>query len=168
MSLLQDLSIWNGRSADEILEIYERHKNSDRFIKNIVWLIVERIEEDGATWLLKHHFEEGGGLSAEDIDKIYSVLPNMDDWEGRLHILQCIPYMPIEKHNYEVVEAFVRKGLTGDHKLIRAWSYNGFYELAAAFPELRPEAQEIFDKALQDEAASVTARIRNLLKKGFE
>lgn len=166
--MLMDLSFWNGRSTEDILEVYERYKSSDRFVEEIVTLIVEDIEENGATWLLKHHFEQGSNLSADDIDKIYKVLPTLKTWEARLHILQSMPYMPIESANYQIIEAFVRGGLTGNHKLIRAWSYSGFYELALVVPGLQSEALEIFDQALKTEAPSVTARIRNLLKKGFE
>lgn len=167
MALLQDLSFWDGRSVDDILEIYERHKSSDRFLADVLSLIVERIEENGATWLLKHHFEQGGRLDTSQVNRIYRILPKLTDWEARLHILQCIGYMPVDKANFSQVDAFVRKGLSGDHKLIRAWSYSGFYELAVAFPELQKEAKALFEKALIDESSAVVARIKNLQKKGF-
>lgn len=167
MAMLQDLSFWDGRSVDDILKIYENHKNSRSFIDDLVSLIVERIEENGATWLLKHHLEQGVELDSADVNRIYGVLPRLKGWEGRLHILQSIPYMPIHEKNRALVEAFVRDGLDGDHKLIRAWSFNGFYEVAKTFPDLQQEAQAIFEQALETEAASVKARIRNVLKQGF-
>ncbi len=167
MTMLQDLSFWNGRSIDDILKIYHEYESSSSFVDELVSLITERIEENGATWLLKHHLEQGARLRSEHVDRIYKVLPRLSDWEGRLHILQSIPYMPIDDNNRDLVETFVRKGLNGDHKFIRAWSFNGLYELANTFPDLRREAHEIFEQALNTESNSVTARIRNVLKKGF-
>jgi len=158
MTMLQDL---------DILKIYQDHESSSSFIDELVFLIVERIEENGATWLLKHHLEQGAKLSPKNVDRIYKVLPRLSNWEGRLHILQSIPYMPIENENRDLVETFVRNGLNGDHKFIRAWSFNGLYELANTFPDLQQEARTIFEQALITESAAVTARIRNVLKKGF-
>ena len=65
------------------------------------------------------------------------------------------------------MEIYERHGLTDQNKFVRAWSYNGLYELATSFPSLRKEAERFFDMALADEAASVKARVRNIMKKGF-
>ncbi len=61
----------------------------------------------------------------------------------------------------------MRKCLEDDNKFVRAWAYNGFYELAKQYPEYRTEAGQLFEMALRDEAASVKARVRNVMKQGF-
>ena len=58
----------------------------------------------------------------------------------------------------------MRHNLTATNKFVRAWSYNGLYELARRDPVYLPEVEQIFELALRDEAPSVKARIRNLQK----
>ena len=82
-------------------------------------------------------------------------------------MLQCIPFMPIAKKNINVVYNFLRWTLTDQNKFVRAWSYNGFYELSKQHPEYLDETKQYFEMAMRDEAPSVKARIRNILKKGF-
>jgi len=66
-----------------------------------------------------------------------------------------------------MVEAFLKKCLVDDNKFIRAWAYNGFYELSVQYPEHKDETKQFFEMAMRDEAPSVKSRIRNIMKKGF-
>jgi hypothetical protein len=75
--------------------------------------------------------------------------------------------MPISKNEIKTVEAFLRVSLTDSNKFIRAWAYNGFYEMAIQYPEYKNETKQFFEMAMRDEAASVKARIRNIIKKDF-
>ena len=83
------------------------------------------------------------------------------------HILQCLPYLAIPKKDKDKVQRFLRKCLVEDNKFLRAWAYNGFYELAVQYPEHVEETKQFFEMAMRDEAPSVKARIRNMMKKGF-
>ncbi len=167
MSLLRDLSGWDGKSSDDIQKIYCQHENSFSFIDDIVTMIVSATEEKAATWMLKHYLEKGNALSAEQVHSVYHSLRKLTLWEAQLHILQCMPYMPVQNRDKNVVDAFIRKNLISDNKFVRAWAYNGLYELTVYFPELTEEVKQLFSMALRDEAASVKARIRNIMKKGF-
>lgn len=62
---------------------------------------------------------------------------------------------------------FLRNCLISDNKFVRAWAYNGFYELALQYPAYKTEVKKFLDMAMKDEAASVKARVRNILKRGF-
>jgi hypothetical protein len=75
--------------------------------------------------------------------------------------------MPIGDADRIEVETFLRQTLNDSNKFVRAWSYNGFYQLARHFPQYREEAEAIFEMALRDEAASVKARVRNIIRAGF-
>ena len=161
----RDLACWDGKSSSDIQAIYDRHCDAQSFAKNLVSLMTTGVQQKGASWMLKCYLEQGGFLDAQDIRAIYASIPRLTDWETRLHTLQSMPYMPIEPRDRELVEVFVREGLTDENKFIRAWSYNGMYELAGSFPELRKAACQFFEMAMRDESPSVKARIRNLLKK---
>lgn len=162
----QDLALWDGKSSTDIQNIYHSHNNGRHFVPDIVNLITSGTQSKGASWLLKRYLENDGKLTNQQIHQIYKALPIINNWETRLHLLQSIPYLPISNTDKNTVEDFVRDGLTGLNKFVRAWSYHGFYELARTFPEFRTEAKQLFELAMNDEAASVKARIRNL-KKGF-
>ena len=62
---------------------------------------------------------------------------------------------------------FLRNCLVDNNKFVRAWAYNGFYELAVQYPEYEKETKQFFEMAMRDEAPSVKSRIRNIMKKGF-
>ncbi len=167
MSLDQEIAAWDGKSADDIAAVYSRHHGQPAFVDSLVEFSKEPAYQKGATWLLKRWFESGNSLDSQQITTVYSSLQALEDWESRLHLLQCIPHMPIEKPMKPKVEFFLRASLTDSNKFVRAWAYNGFYELALQYPEYVDEVQAIFDLALRDEAASVKARIRNIQKKGW-
>ena len=54
-----------------------------------------------------------------------------------------------------------------NNKLVRAWAYNGFYEISRQYPEYKEETKKLFAMAMKDEAPSVKARIRNIMRTGF-
>ncbi len=167
MPLQDSLSSWGGKSSEDIQKIYQQYESSFSFIDDVVTMIASAVEEKAATWLLKHYVEKGNTLSAEHIHTIYHSLPKLTLWEAHLHLLQCMTYMPIQSKDKKVVDIFIRKNLSSENKFVRAWAYNGLYELASCFPDLQAEARSIFAMAMNDEAASVKARIRNIMKKEF-
>jgi len=167
MSISSAIASWNGKSADDIAAIYNQYYNKSDFHSSIVSLIKNKSYETGASWLLKHDFELGGQLNANEISIVYGVLSKLEYWEAKLHLLQCIEYMPISKTDVKKVENFLRLTLSGENKFVRTWAYNGFYLLAKQYIEYQEDANQFFEMALRDEAPSVKARIRNILKVGF-
>ena len=167
MSIEQSIAAWDGKSTDDIQSVYDSHKSKPEFIGEILILNNEASYQKGATWLLKKWLESGNLITTDNVKNVFASLQSLNDWESKLHILQSIPYMPIEKEQKSNVERFLRTTITDSNKFVRAWSYNGFYELAMQYPEYTKEVRQFFDMALKDEAASVKARIRNIMKKGF-
>lgn len=164
MELEQEIASWNKKSADDILEIYGRHASSPSFIPDLIPLIAQEATQSGATWLLKQYFEDGNRLAQADINTVYQSLPQLEEWEAKLHILQSIPYMPIPASEAARVHSFLHQCVTDTKKFVRAWAYNGFDELATQHQEFAAETEQLLESALQDEATSVKARVRNILK----
>lgn len=164
MSIKQELAAWDKKSADAIRVIYSRHSEQSSFLAKTVELINDSVYQRGATWLLKCHLEAGNLVGQNEAKKIYGLLPKLEHWEAKLHILQCIPYIPIATEEKRIVEAFLRGSLSDTNKFVRAWSYNGFYVLSSQYPEYREEVMQFFEMAMRDEPASVKARIRNIMK----
>lgn len=167
MSLKQEIASWDGKSSSDIDAIYTRHCDDEYFDSKIIEFSRKAVLQKGATWLLKRHLEDGQKLEANKSAALFKLLPKLEHWESRLHILQCLPYMQISKAAKENVEIFLRSCLMGDNKFERAWAYSGFYELSLQYPEYKEETKQFFEMAMRDEAPSVKARIRNIQKKGF-
>ena len=167
MGLATDIAGWNGRSAGDIEAIYLRHRDAARFTGSLIACLREPATQKGAGWLLKRHLEAGADVSAAQRRRIFALLPDLGHWESRLHLLQSLPRLPIAASDVPGVEDFVRDCLTSEKVFVRAWAYNGMYELARRFPRYREEAEAFFELAMRDEPASVKARIRNLRKRGW-
>ncbi|MCU7917870.1 MAG: hypothetical protein KZQ95_05865 [Candidatus Thiodiazotropha sp. (ex Epidulcina cf. delphinae)] len=167
MSIQSDIGKWDEKSARDIGDIYNRHYQSPSFIGHIVEIISADKCQKGATWLLKHHLESRHQLSKSKVHEIFGKLTSLTKWESKLHILQCLPYLSIEKADKKKVELFLRNCLMESNKFVRAWAYNGFYELARQYPEYKEETKQFLLMAMKDEAPSVKSRIRNIMKSGF-
>ncbi len=75
--------------------------------------------------------------------------------------------MEITNTEKKELEFFLRKCLTDENKFVRAWAYNGFYELSMPHSDYIAQTKQFLEMAMRDEAPSVKARIRNIMKKGF-
>ena len=165
MNIEQEIGGWDGKSTSNIKAIYRLYGNDDLFSSTVIQLTKQPALQKATTWLLKHHFENDHKLGLRDTRKLLNLLPKLEHWEARLHILQCMPYLPVAKPEKKQVALFLRCCLTDHNKFARAWAYSGFYELSIQYPEFRKEAMQFFDMAEKDEAPSVKARIRNVMKK---
>ncbi len=167
MRLKQEIEAWDGKSADDIQDIYNRYSQGSTFVSEIIRLAKEQPLQRGATWLLKRHLENTECLELRAIKNVYQLLPTLEHWETKLHVLQCIQYMPIPRTHKTKVETFLRECLVDNTKFVRAWAYNGFYKLAVQYPEYQEETKHLFVMAMKNEAASIKARIRKVMERGF-
>ncbi len=167
MSIEHELKIWDGKSSSDIGVIYNRYSEEANFVASLIELSRYEEFEKGATWLLKHHLENKHKLNIDEVTAIYKISLSFHAWEAKLHILQSICYMPIGEAEKNCVELFLRNCLIDTKKFVRAWAYNGFYEISLQYPEYKEEAKNLFEMAMRTETPSVKARIRNIMKKGF-
>ncbi|MCP3689410.1 MAG: hypothetical protein GY784_13450 [Gammaproteobacteria bacterium] len=167
MNIEQEIAAWDGKSADFIKQVYQSHHKQPGFTDSIVRLLSNAGYQKGASWLLKAYVESGSNLEQEQVKTISALLPELQHWETKLHILQSLPFIPVGETERISIEIFLRASLTDYNKFVRAWAYNGFYELAKQYPAYQEEVIQFLQMAMRDEAASVKARIRNIMKKGF-
>ncbi|WCN09010.1 hypothetical protein [Marinomonas mediterranea] len=167
MNIEQAIALWDGKSADDIKAIYDAYNAENGFADSVITLSLTQGSEIGATWLLKAWLEEGNRLAHSQISKIYRSLNQLKHWEAKLHVLQSISFMPIADTDDTMVYNFLMHSLSDKNKFVRAWSYNGLYELSKQHSVYKNETQQFFEIALRDEAPSVKARIRNIMKAGF-
>lgn len=167
MGIEQEIKKWDEKSAKHIGEIYARYSHKSSFTSEIISFIGQASLQKGASWLLKKNLESSKKLEQSNIRKVYGLLKKLEHWETKLHILQSIPYMPIEKSQKKRVETFLRECLMDSNKFVKAWAYNGFYELSIQHEEYQEETRQLLEMAMRDEPASVKARVRKIMEKGF-
>ncbi len=159
---------WDGKEVGSLEDLFERHRQSPHLGESLVRLLNEKseISRTAASWLLKTYLSEGNGVTPSQVETTYRGFQNGGSWAHRLHLLQSMPYLPIGGDVKLIVEQFLRIQLNDTNKFVRAWSYNGFHLLAAQHPEYRTEVDQFLERGLRDEAPSVKARIRQILKLG--
>jgi len=75
-----------------------------------------------------------------------------------------LQYVAIPDASARNVVWFLERNLWDENRFLRAWSYNGFYELARRHQNYIGYAMEQLERGETDKAASVKARIRNIRK----
>lgn len=162
MGLEARLNHWNGENKTDLQAIYKQfYRNSD-FIDQLLPLLKQK-QQLAASWLLKDHLQAGHSLNDQQKRLFFKAFPLARHWQTQLHLLQSLPYIrPVPDVAIHKLEIFLRQEIQSDNKFVRAWAYNGFYDLAQDYPQYRETANQLIQQAQEDEAASVQARVRQL------
>ncbi|WP_395373621.1 hypothetical protein [Marinicella sp. W31] len=163
-TLKEALQSWDGKQTDFIGQIYTDLSQHSDFIEDCIALLQDPKLQSGASWLLKQHHDSGKRLDEQHITAVFNALEHLEHWQAKLHILQSMAYMRVAKKQLNHVRQFIQLAINDDNKFVRAWGYDGLYQLARQYPQYSDETREFFSMAMRDEAASVKARIRNILK----
>lgn len=167
-TLQQAIAEWDGKSADYIGNVFEQHHTEATFVDELIELLQLVSLQKGASWCLKKYTETDRNLDAFQVETIYALLPQLEHWETKLHLLQSISALPIPAVQKANVETFLRECLADKNKFVRAWAYNGFYHLALQHEEYEHEVRQLLEQAMQNEAPSVKARVRNLRQQNWD
>jgi len=167
MDMEQQIAAWDSKTTAALEAVFAQYSQSEKTLAGLLPLMAVEALQKGASWLIKHAIEAGMPVTADDSRQLLAQLDNLVHWESRLHILQCLDHLTVSARQKKRLERFLRACLQEDNKFIRAWAYNGFYRLACQHVEYQQEAQQLLEQGLNEEAASVKARIRRLLKEDF-
>ncbi len=167
MKIADAIAAWDGKSVEYLKKLYISSTSSRQLAASLLRLMKRKDLQPGASWMLKQHLSAGHRLTPAQESTLASMLPDLADIDCKLHVLQCMQYMSIGKQHCDAYASFVSECLAADNKFVRAWAYSGLYELAVRHPAYRKEAKATLTRATQDPAASVRARARATLKKGF-
>jgi hypothetical protein len=164
--LLQNaLTEWDGSTKSNLTDIYHHFADRDNFSAVLISAVDNQKQQNAATWLIKFYLTQGNTFPDDSDSKLLDKLCQLKSWQSKLHMLQSIQYIRIDQQRKRVVERFIRKEISSENKFVRAWSYSAFYFLCLQYPEYQSDVRDFFRLALADEPASVTARIRNILKR---
>ncbi|MEP2946140.1 MAG: hypothetical protein ABJN11_17245 [Lentilitoribacter sp.] len=164
MSLEDDIKQWDGKSKHDISDIYAKYSAADGFLNELLKIATDPNCSEGATWLIKHALEQKVELDDDQINSFCELIEGVLPWQSILHILQILPFITVPKDHKHKMMAFIRDNTEHENKFVRAWAYNGLYELANTYPEYRDGLSIVFDTAEETEPAAIKARIRNVKK----
>jgi len=166
MSIKDQLKGFDGKHGDVIERILSEYRSPKSPINELVLLAGDDEENIriGATWLLKRLGETGARFKPNQLIALFDLLPELDNWVTKLHLCQILQYVEIPTESKKTVAWFLEQNLMGKNKFVKAWSYNGFYELAKQHREYYDTAMEHLQQGETEGAASIKARLRNIKK----
>lgn len=158
--LAQQLTVCD--STDSLQKVYACHQSQSAFIDALLQLLERPEHQDNASWLIKYHTEQAGGLSLSQQQRFYQLWPVLLSWQSQLHCLQIMEVNPVPESLDVTLMPLLKHWLQGKNKFVRAWSYNGMYLLAKQSPAYTEEVKTYLQRGLTDEAPSVKARLKKL------
>jgi hypothetical protein len=120
--------------------------------------------EEAGSWILKAWAENGYQYSENQIHSWFIKTEGLEHWGATLHFCQALESITVPKSLEPELFSFLLHKTNSDNKLVRAWSYNGLFVIAKQNNSLMPNAIKYIKKGKNDEAASVRARVRIILK----
>lgn len=162
--IIDNLKSWDGVHIEYLTNLYNIDKTNADFFENLVTICVnEQDLQKTTTWLIKHHYDNGQVLPKPLTEKLLTACNNVENWEAKLHLLQLLPHFELTEKSIIITEDFVRNCLTDKNKFVRAWAYNGLYELTKYIPELKTELEFICQRAMETESASIKSKVKKIL-----
>ena len=106
MPLKSAIEAWDGKSVEALCRIHDQHRDDPDLAATLVELIGALRYRLAATRLLKRHLESGGSVpDADGVARgLYARFDKLENWECRLNVLQCLPYLPMPDDAVEAVE----------------------------------------------------------------
>lgn len=164
--LAQLLKEWDGKHIAYLKDIYENYANQASFSPLLMELYTQEPGlQTATTWLIKHHYDNNHVIPSALIDPLLFMAKELVYWEAKLHVLQLLPMLELRPEHIPYLEDFVRRCLTDKKTFVRAWAYQGMYEIAQFRSDFIPELKQLCAEALENERASVKARVRKVLEK---
>ncbi len=160
------LNEYDGRSVSLLSEAEALFGNRPDYLDSLIELAGDGQNHiaGGATWLMKHHVEAGGALTAEQTAALLANVRDAKGWETLLHVCQSIRYLDIEAGLAPDLIDWIEPLLTDQRPFVRAWALDALCAVAERSPKYKAQAAAALEAAEKDPGASVRARARRLKK----
>ena len=159
------LRAYDGRDTKFLQALADQHGGSADYVDCLIGCFDTEptTVADGATWLFLAWVRGGTNQpTAQQVDAILDHLPALTGWGAQLHICQCARLLPVDADQALVLAEWLRPLLAAPKPFVRAWSLDAFLHVCALLPSHAGEGRMALEAALNDPAASVRARARNL------
>jgi len=160
----ETLACWDGKHAASLKACLRRNRNDAELPAALLQRIGSdaAITADGASWLLKAGIEDGLTLSEKQTGSLVALLPSLHSKDTILHICQIVRHLTLTSDQAKATVQWLEEQLTHERPFLRAWSLDALVAVAVHYPNYQDRATAALERAKQDPAASVRARVRNL------
>ena len=168
MASLENLLANGKRNQTDDLEEYVAHAiENNRLVAEIVALSKHNKANIAARaiWIVRKLSETSAELLSKYKPILLNDLTQSPFWEVKAELCHIIPRLKLDFEEIKEAIAFFKNNLDDESKIVKAWSLDALYELSKIEAKIGPEVLKLLNIALEDEAASVRARARNILKK---
>ncbi len=159
----------NGKrnQADDLQEFVAQAIENNRLVAEIVALSNHNSANIAARaiWIVRKLTETSPELLSKYKPILLHDLTQSPFWEVKAELCHIIPRLKLDYKEIKGAIAFFKNNLNDKSKIVKAWSLDALYELSKIEAKIGPEVLKLLQSALEDEAASVRARARNILKK---
>lgn len=162
--LISKIKLWDGVHIEYLIELYRANSSNLDFFENLVTICaIEQDLQKATTWLLKHHYDNGQTLPDSLTERLLISCKTVENWEAKLHLLQLLPHFKLTQKSIPIADDFIRNSLRDNNKFVRAWAYNGLYELTKHIPEMKNELEFICQRAMETESAAIRSKVKKIL-----
>lgn len=119
----------------------------------------------GATWLTRAVLEGGRTLSPAQFERLLDQLPNVTAWAAQLHLCQSVRKLEIPATKAQKLAEWLSPLLQHERPFVRAWSVDALAHVARVCPDYVDAFEGALARALEDDAASVRARARQIARR---
>ena len=161
-----DLLAFDGKNVTVLSEIAARYDGNLGYLDHLLATAddAEGHISDGATWLIKAYLDAGGELSKPQCEILISKLGKLETWASQLHVCQLVKHLRPNGQQAETIVRWLTPILSHDRPFLRAWSLDALCHMSAQHSAYADRAMDALNAAMEDPAASVRARARNLRK----
>lgn len=163
-TLRADLAEFDGNAVSFLSETAARYRSEPEFISACIALVGDDdpLIQRGASWIWRDHIKTSKALTEEELNLLLPALGKIKDWGAALHTLQAFDHYSGEALNADVFARFFAAYQNHKRPFLRAWAVNALCRLASHHPDFATVAKNALTAALEDPAASVRARARNI------
>ncbi|MBT8258065.1 MAG: hypothetical protein KJO49_06305 [Bacteroidia bacterium] len=161
--LKSKIEAWDGIHMDHLKSIYIQFLNDPEFFNNITEWSSDINLQAASTWLIKHHYDSGEELNETQIDRLIGISSELVQWEAQLHILQILPKIEFATEQLILIDDFARRCLKSENKFVRAWAYQGMFELYKYSVVDKEELRSLCEIAMETESASIKSKVRKII-----
>ena len=159
MSLQAAIAAWDCKSRADILAVHQEYSARPGYVTDLIRIAQNPDHADGATWLIKHAFEQG--FSIADPIGVIRAGARAHSWPAQLHVLQLLPHLGVPVGAAGYTETLVDAATGSPRTMLRAWGYAGCDILGNSVERLRPKMAAILVQARATESSgSVLARLK--------
>lgn len=157
---------FDGKALSYLSETSLKFRSDPDYFAALVALAGDRTAhiDSGATWLLKDYLDQGGRLAPDLVQPFLRQLIADPSWGAALHILQSVRRLDLHQVSDSAVFETISAYTAHARPFLRAWAVDAMWRMAQTFAGFETRARHAMDAALNDPAASVRARARQLLK----